>query len=154
ALVAEALNEAFQQAADPKAFPEQIDQLGLEPWRVARVYGLWEQRDGSHLALDTGAEGRRLQATYAEFAADAAGLLAATVPAQRYYRMLGTTLKDAGAKALLDGVPPAATGVCRRELEPLGELDNKLLAAIKAQRQMQNLAKRPDNNLVSGDQVL
>src|SRR5205823_14780650 len=40
ALVAEALNEAFQQASDPKAFPEQLEQLGLEPWRVGKVYGL------------------------------------------------------------------------------------------------------------------
>src|SRR5439155_15687347 len=136
ALVAEALNEAFQQAADPKAFPEQIEQLGLEPWRASRLYGLWDRRDGAHVVMDSGAEGHRLEASCAEFAADPASLLSATLPAQRCYRLLGSTAKDAGAaRSLMDGVAPAPSGVCRRELEPLGEPNVKLLAALKAQRQ-------------------
>ncbi|MGX1615767.1 sugar-binding protein [Micromonospora chalcea] len=30
--------EAFYAAADPKAFPEQIKQEGLQPWRVSRIF--------------------------------------------------------------------------------------------------------------------
>ena len=41
ALVAEAVHEAFAQAADPKAFPEQIEQLGLEPWKPTKLYACW-----------------------------------------------------------------------------------------------------------------
>src|SRR5205823_7359934 len=120
-----------------------------------KVYGLWDRRDGSHVVIDTGAEGHRLQATFAEFAADPASLLTATVPGQRYYRLLATTLKDASAgRSLLDGITPTASGVCRRELEPLDEPNEKLLAALKAQRHVQNLAKNPDNKMVSGDQLM
>jgi photosystem II stability/assembly factor-like uncharacterized protein len=157
ALLAEALNEAFVQAADPKAFPEQIEQLGLQTWKVSKVYGLWDKRDGSHLAIDTGAEGARVQATYAEYATPAAGLLVSTpnLPGQRCYRMLATTLKDiAGATQLMEGVPTAAAGVCRRELAPLEEPDEKLAQALKAQRQLQALAKNPGNGMVSGDQLI
>ena len=43
AVVAEAVHQAFQRAADPKAFPEQIEKLALEPWQPARLYGCWHQ---------------------------------------------------------------------------------------------------------------
>src|SRR5262249_1277010 len=38
AVVAEAVHVAFQQAADPKAFPEQLTQLGLKPWKPSKLY--------------------------------------------------------------------------------------------------------------------
>ena len=39
ALLSEAVQEAVRRAADAKAFPEQIGELGLEPWQVRKVYG-------------------------------------------------------------------------------------------------------------------
>lgn len=39
ALVASVVLGAVQKAGDPRAFPEQIAQAGLQPWRVKRVYG-------------------------------------------------------------------------------------------------------------------
>jgi photosystem II stability/assembly factor-like uncharacterized protein len=155
ALLAEALHEVFKVAADPKMFPEQIELLGLEPWQVKKVCGVWDKRDGAHLILDTGAEGQRVEATFAEFAADAAALLPAAVPAQRYYRVLDSTIDGASAhKHLLEGTPPAAVGVCRRELSPVVELDAKIIAALKAQRELHKLVKNPDNGLVQPHQLL
>src|SRR5262249_40853226 len=37
-LIGEATQEAFQRAADPKEFPEQINKLGLQPWTVKKLY--------------------------------------------------------------------------------------------------------------------
>ncbi|RIK74571.1 MAG: hypothetical protein DCC68_22810 [Planctomycetota bacterium] len=39
ALVASAVLNATQKAADPLAYPEQLAQAGLRPWRVKRVFG-------------------------------------------------------------------------------------------------------------------
>ena len=38
ALVQEAVREAFKRAADPQAFPEQIERLGLQPWKASKLY--------------------------------------------------------------------------------------------------------------------
>jgi photosystem II stability/assembly factor-like uncharacterized protein len=158
ALVAEALHEAFQQAADPKAFPEQIEQLGLQPWRASRVYGLWDRHEGSHVAIDNNHEIARLQTTYAEHAAQAAALLTLTppvVPMQRFYRLLDTVQPGAAQeKNLLAGVSFATGGVCRRHLPELDEPDAKLVAALKAQRQLTALAKNPALGLAKTPQLL
>jgi len=182
ALVAEALHEAFQQAADPKAFPEQIEQLGLQPWQASRVYSLWDQRDGSQVAIDNNRETAQLKATYAEHAAAAAaGLLASTppvVPAQRFYRLLDTAshptppsprtpLPDgergrgegegwgaAKDKSLLAGINFGPVGGCRRQLPELEDPDPKLVAALKAQRQLAALARNSAAGLAEAPQLL
>ena len=41
-LVLFAAKEAFRQAADPNAFPEQIAELGLKPWEAKKLYALDE----------------------------------------------------------------------------------------------------------------
>jgi len=38
------LREAFERAADPKAFPEQITALGLEACQASKLYGRWDDR--------------------------------------------------------------------------------------------------------------
>jgi photosystem II stability/assembly factor-like uncharacterized protein len=158
ALIALAVEEAFKKAADPKAFPEQIEKLGLEPWRASRVYGLWDQREGANVVVDTGHEGTRLEATFAEFATGAAQLLAPTPPVlqgQCYFRLLAATAKNAAlAGELLEGLAPAEVGVCRRALAPLEEPNEQLLAALKAQRKLQDLARNPANGLVKADQLM
>jgi hypothetical protein len=105
--------------------------------------------------FDTNAEGQRIEATYAEFAAVAASLLPSLTPAQRYYRVLDSTIEGAANhKHLLEGTPPAAAGVCRRELPPVVEMPPELVAAVKAQRQLVMLAKNPDNPMVKPDQLI
>ncbi len=156
ALIAEALHEACKQAADPKAFPEQIEQLDLKPWRVTRYYGLWDKRGGSHVSIDNTREAPQLQATYAEYAGAASALLGAAPPAlptERFFRMLATTKADA-PNNLLDGVNFGPAGQCRRHVPAVVELDSKLAAAVKAQRQMLVLAKNPVAGLAESPQLL
>jgi photosystem II stability/assembly factor-like uncharacterized protein len=157
ALVAEALHEAFKQAADPKAFPEQIEQLGLQPWRVSKVYALWDRRDGAHIVVDNNRVCGYLQATCAEHAQPAAALLTATpvVPAERCFRLLDTTVPtSAKDKDLLDGLKLGPVGECRRLQEMPAELNEKVTAALKAQRELLKLAKNPDSGLASSAQLL
>src|SRR5207253_9596294 len=75
ALVAEALHEAFSRAADPKAFPEQITQLGLQPWEVSKFYCCWPGRTGAEVTFDATAISPRLEGTARDFATPASGLL-------------------------------------------------------------------------------
>jgi photosystem II stability/assembly factor-like uncharacterized protein len=142
AVVAEALQAACKLATDASAFPEQIEQLGLEPWKVARVWCLWEKGATADLWFDNSQESLRLDGTMVEFAEKAASILGRNgVPTTRAYRLLAspepTTGKESG---LLEGVGSGTAGPCRRSMPPLGEPDHKRIAALRAQRQLVGLA--------------
>jgi len=176
ALVAEAVHEAFKQAADAEAFPEQIKLLGLKTWQVSKVCSLWDKRDGSQIAIDNTREIPLLLSTYAEHAAVATALLASpppTIPAQRFYRLLDTASPSplppslrrekgwgegegrVGERTdLLDGVNFGPVGDCRRQLPAVDEPDPKLVANIKKQRQLVALVKNPANGLIESPQLL
>jgi photosystem II stability/assembly factor-like uncharacterized protein len=144
ALTAEAVHEAFNRAADPTAFPEQIHKLGLEPWKAVKLYGRWEGRAKAQVVLGLSEPSARLGATAREFAAPAAGLLADTpylLPSERYYRLLDSRLDGAeNHRNLMDGVSLAPQGVARRDLKPLAEPEEVVLKAIRARRNLQALA--------------
>ncbi len=150
ATVAEAVFEAYKLAGDPKAYPEQIDQLGLKPWTPAKLYARCESKDGSHLTLDSLAIGRRLQASAQEFAAPAALVLdsTATLPAQRHYRLLASTLDDAAKhRDLMQGIQLAFGGEARRDLKPVAELSPFVKRSIEARRNLQAMAEAPANGV-------
>ncbi len=87
-LVAEAVQEAVRQAGDPQAFPEQLAQLGLEPWQVSKSYGLWPRSDAP-IVQDNHEPRLALGASAAEQAGPAALLLVGDpVPGQRAYRLI------------------------------------------------------------------
>ncbi len=147
ALVAEAINEAITLAADPKAFPEQIEELKLEPWRVSKLYSLWENRQEAQAALD-GMEPRpALQGSARECAAPAADLLSDApreLPRQRYFHLLGSPT-EGKAGHLMEGVALAPGSEARRRLpdtptsdtkEPSAEAQN----AFRTRRNLEVLA--------------
>jgi photosystem II stability/assembly factor-like uncharacterized protein len=140
-LVADALQEAVRLASDDQAFPEQLAQLGLEPWQVERAYGLWPRTDApivqdNHEPLD------RLGAAAAEHAAWASLLLSDDingVPGQRCYRLIqarpGANGKTAEQRHWLLGVR-IDEGDARRT-RPDEEAPNT--AVLKASRERRNL---------------
>jgi photosystem II stability/assembly factor-like uncharacterized protein len=79
-LLVEALQEAFKRAADPKAFPEHIETLGLQPWSVSKLYGRCEDVTGCSIVQDVQRVETRLHATPREFVAAAAGCFRTTRP--------------------------------------------------------------------------
>jgi photosystem II stability/assembly factor-like uncharacterized protein len=158
ALVAEALHEAFTRAADPKAFPEQLERLRLEPWAVSKVYGRWEDRTGAQVFLDLTAVSPRLQAPARDFAAPAAGLLAevpGVLPAQRFYRLLDSRIAGAtDHRDLMQGVALTAGGVARRNLPPLAELPPEVEKALRTRRLLHALAETPAGALTDPNKVM
>jgi hypothetical protein len=155
ALVAEALHEAFTQAADPKAFPEQLEFLGLEPWRVTKVYALWAKGEGGQVVVKNGEELPRLETSARDFAAPAAALLGeAPLPGQRWYRLLETTLEKGAGQHLMDGAPVTEAGVARRKLQPIAEPSEAAVKAARARGQLRNLVANPVSGLADSQKLL
>jgi photosystem II stability/assembly factor-like uncharacterized protein/tetratricopeptide (TPR) repeat protein len=158
AAVAEAVLEAYKLAGDSKAFPEQITQLGLKPWTPAKLYALCETKDGAHVTLDSQAIGRRLQASAQEFAAPAAALVldaTATLPVQRHYRLLASTLDNAVKhRELMQGIELAFGGEARRDLKPVEDLPPSLRRSIEARRNLQAMAEAPANGVADPNKLV
>ncbi|MCI0458802.1 MAG: YCF48-related protein [Gemmataceae bacterium] len=156
ALVAEALHEACTQAADPQAFPEQIEELGLTAWRASKVYTLWDKSAQAQVVLDNNKDLPGLQTSASEFAEPAAALLADAPPAlpvQRCFRLLGGEA-PAGGKDLMAGAPRSEPGVARRALPQPEELPKAVVKANRDRRTLQALAERPVAGLAEPEKVL
>jgi photosystem II stability/assembly factor-like uncharacterized protein len=156
ALVAEALHEACKQAADPKAFAEQIELLGLEPWRVSRVYALWNRPADAQVVVDGNELRSRLETTLREFAAPAAGLLAGmptTLPAQRSYRLLDSRSEDQEKQTDLMGGVAAGDGA-RRELPAIAETSPEVAKAIRHRHTLQLLVDNSAGALAEPGKLL
>jgi photosystem II stability/assembly factor-like uncharacterized protein len=158
ALVAEAARAAFNQAADPQAFPEQLSHLGLGAWRAGKVYALGESAEGAQVHEDGNELCPRIRETPREFAAAAAALLTAVppvLPGQRHYRLLDSKVEGALAMGhLMDGLPPGAEGVARRALPEGAEPKAAELKALRARKNLQVLAEVQPGPLTNPGKVL
>jgi tetratricopeptide (TPR) repeat protein len=154
ALLAEALHEAFDRAADPKAFPEQIGQLGLQPWKASKLYGRWEGRTEGQVSLDLTAVSPALQASVREFAGGAALLLAGgPVPARRNYRLLADHLTGAAAHADLMQGTNAPEGEARRPAAVAARPTPEALKALRQRAALRALSESP-SALANPDRLL
>jgi photosystem II stability/assembly factor-like uncharacterized protein/TolA-binding protein len=156
-LLVEAVHEAFEQAADPKAFPEQINAMGLEPWKPSKLYGRWEGRTVPQVSLDLTVFEKQLGASAREFARPAATLLAekpVPVPSKRGYRLVASHLTGAeDHQSLMEGIT-LKDGVARRILP---EVADPTPEEQKAQRQttaLQAMIETPPSALTQPERVL
>jgi photosystem II stability/assembly factor-like uncharacterized protein/tetratricopeptide (TPR) repeat protein len=158
ALLAEAVHEAVARAADPKAFPEQLQHLHLAPWQVQKVYCCWAERKDAHVGLDLTEPAARLRETPRDHAAPAVALLADTPqlpPAQRYYRLVASKIDGAtNHRFLMDGIILAPGGAARRMLDDPVEMPPKLRQALQQRRNLQALAEAPAGELTDPDRLL
>lgn len=158
ALLAEALHEAFTRAADPKEFPEQITQLGMQPWEVSKFYCCWQERAGAQVTLDPTAVSPRLEATARDFATPAAGHLADSpysLPSQRSYHLLESRIAGAANhRDLMQGIELAVGGVARRKQTAAAYLSPELEKALQARRNLQALAEAPAGGLTDPNRLL
>ncbi|MCI0642152.1 MAG: YCF48-related protein [Gemmataceae bacterium] len=152
ALLIEALSEAVKLAGDAKSFPEQVEQLGLSPWRVKKLYCLWNKNEGG-AAHDNHAPQPRLEASVKDFAAVAADLFgdaAAAVPPQRHYRLLYSAVEGAdNQKHLMHGIA-MAVGDTRRHIDAEQNDNPEIRKQILARRNLLVLAE----NLTDPSQTL
>jgi photosystem II stability/assembly factor-like uncharacterized protein len=136
ALVAEAMVEAVKQAADPTAFPEQIEALGLKEWKVRSLYGRSAHPGGR--IVDNTSVVPALDGSVRDFVTLPTALLTddplASLP-QRSYRLLAG---DEPAGHFLSGVT-APIGSARRETPKSdGAVSERILVA----RQVANLLEK------------
>ncbi len=158
-LVGQAVKEAFRRAADPKAFPEQITELGLQPCEAGKLYARVEDKEQATVVMNLTEASPRLEATARDYSSPAAALLSdspPTLPNQRYYRLLEGRIAGAEThRELLAGIPPLAPGgLARRSRELMKEPPPELIKAIETRRNLQALAELPTGDLVNGDKLL
>ncbi len=162
ALVAEAIHEAFLRAGDPKAFPEQITGLRLEPWQPMKLYSRWEDRSTANVTLDGTEVGSRLEATYRDFAETALGLLtegstsaAPALPSGRAYRLLASRMSGAeNHRHLMEGVGLEPGGTSRRDLLAPKTPSAELVKATRSRRTLELLANTPLGDKTESDKLL
>jgi photosystem II stability/assembly factor-like uncharacterized protein len=158
ALLAEALHEAFRLAADDKAFSEQFEHLGLQPWRVAKLYSVWDRSEGAHVVVEANKDLPQLDTSAREFAEPAADLLSdgpRSLPGERCYRLLDSTVEGAaGLRHLMAGIPVGAVGVARRALPPAAELRPEVVKANRRQRNLRAIAARPVPGIAEAEKLL
>lgn len=145
ALIAEAVEEAFKRAADPKAYPEQIDKLGLKPWQAQKLYARCADRNAAQAVYESNEPRPRLQATPRDFATSAANLFSDTpLPAQATYHLVVSKLEGGkGQSDLMQGIQLGQGGTARRRLDASEEPDPEVLKAVRARRNLQALAEGP-----------
>jgi photosystem II stability/assembly factor-like uncharacterized protein len=158
ALLVEAIQEAYAQAADANAFPEQIKLLGLEPCEAKKLYVRWDTHTGSQIATDLTRASARLEGTLRDFAEPVMGLLADSplaLPTQRYYHLQASRLPGAGNhRDLMQGVELAFGGVARRKQPPLAELSPEFEKALRQRRNLQALVETPAGPLSNPNRIL
>jgi photosystem II stability/assembly factor-like uncharacterized protein len=149
-LTVAAVREAFGRAADPKAFPEQIQTFHLEPWTAKKLYGAWEGSGMAPVVVQATEPGRRLGDAFRDFAGPAEALIVdhpTELPARRSFRLLASTVPGAESHGeLMSGIALAAGGTARRPLpvdivDP--EREAEVAKAVHVRRNLQALSQ-PD----------
>ena len=162
-LLGEAVQEAVRRAADDKAFPEHLGELGLKAWKVTRLFvdgnkaRLFVNRAINNIApltQDNDSLNERLQATPREFAAPAHGLLGdhyTSLPKQRTHNLLVGEIN--GAKHCLQGLDQkigeskrdVKIGVSERDRKLAGYVDTTLMPSLRARRAAIAMAENLDD---------
>jgi hypothetical protein len=147
-LVREAVREAFKRAADPAAFPEQIESLGLQPWKATKLYARAEKADKATVTVISTEPSDRLLASPRDFAGPAAGLVndvQTLLPARRYFDLVENRLEKVGpGDSLMSGIVLASDGTARRKLPPVEPPSDAVRHAMRQRRDLQALAEMPE----------
>lgn len=158
-LVLHAAKEAFKQAADPNCFPEQITELGLQPWAPKKLYAMSPDDPTAPVKLDFTAFHNGLADTPKDYA-EAGVRIAADESAstnRRCFKLVAHRLQGAEGHAnLMDGIPLARGGAARRPDSPAG--DAAALAerqkAAQSRRHLEGLGASANAELGGSDRIL
>ena len=164
-LVLHAAKEAFKQAADPNCFPEQITELGLQPWAAKKLYALSSEDPQAPVKLDLTEFHKAIGDSPKDFAEPAVRVLAhtgqeacATSTGRRCFKLIAHRLQGAeGHTGLMDGIVLGRGGAARRA-ESSANTDLALAAerqkASQTQRHLEGLATSPDKELGGPDKAI
>ncbi len=157
-LVTEILLQAVSRAADVRSFPEQLELLGLQSWKVGKVYGRWNVPRGSNLSIDLTRISQRLETTIRDCAGESAAMLSVappTLPSAQFFRLLGSNMEGAANHLqLMQGFDLAPGGTARRKLSLLPLSDPDLERAVRSRRNMELMAESPATPLTDPNKML
>lgn len=158
-LVLLAAQEAFKQAADATAFPEQITDLGLKPWGVKKLYAPSKSAAEASVRLDLAAFHPALGDSPSDFAEPASRIItdSLTLPTDRGFKLISHRMTDAEKHTtLMQGIELARGGSARRDAVGF-KIDAETLAerqkASQSRRHLVGLAGTTDRELV-GEKIL
>ncbi len=148
ALLGEALTEAIRRAGDAKAFPEQLDEIGLAPWTVQKTWRVDRNMGPCTLKHANNEPNARLQGTIGDFAAAAHGLLVdryQSLPKERTYQPPSSQATTKAVPAhLLEGIE-CKVGESRRNIKLNESIDEKLRQIVLQQRTTITIADNIDD---------
>jgi photosystem II stability/assembly factor-like uncharacterized protein len=160
ALALHAAKEAFKQAADPNAFPEQITTLGLKPWAAKKLYAITGGAKGVPVLMDQSIYSTALADSPKDFAEPATRVLAddSAIADRRAFALVAHRLEGADRHAaLMEGIVLARGGSARRpesavELDPAAMEERKKAAASR--RRLEAMAMVTDPEFAGADKVM
>jgi len=141
---------AVRHAADATKFTHQLTELGLEPWRVKKVFSSVKNGDQGHVTISTTQLLPRFGKSIADHASQAAGLMNAEYkqpPATIGFRMLVNHLaQQPNQRGFFTGINITPGGDARRNLikEVVGNMQTLRFAAQK-RRNIQRIMQLEQN---------
>jgi photosystem II stability/assembly factor-like uncharacterized protein len=155
-ITSEKVRQAFRLAADPQAFPEHANFLGLPPWQPKKVYARLDGRAATAVLIDLTKESIPLRSTLQEFASGPAMLLGegAQIPAQRQFLWLGGGKDTENDDDLMRGINLMPDGGARRALVNRGEASAEELKAIRQRMTLRALGETKPTDLNSPDRLV
>jgi photosystem II stability/assembly factor-like uncharacterized protein/tetratricopeptide (TPR) repeat protein len=161
ALLHQAVTQAAGQAADAAAFPEQIAEAGLKPWRVREAYAVLPPGARGTCDLSTAQFMPGLGRSLSEAVAEPRGLLQerfSLPPPTLAFRVLSGGAGDAAAadgRDLLGGLGLTPGGPARRELpHPPAERLDLLQRIAQKHRHVQAILQRAGRTARSSEQFV
>ncbi len=159
ALALNAAKEAFKQAADPNAFPEQIATLGLKPWAAKKLYALSTDPKTAAVKIDQNIFSNRLNDSPKDYAETATRVLAGdgAVTDRRCFVLVAHRLQGSeGHATLMDGVALAPGGAARRAVATTFDATaaTEKQKAVQLRRNLETLAGMTDTELGGADKLI
>jgi photosystem II stability/assembly factor-like uncharacterized protein len=160
-LLRQAVTQAIRQAADASAFPEQIAEAGLKPWRVRQVCEMLPEGSRGTSDLATAQFMPGLGRSLAEAVAEPRGLLQdryTLPPATLAFRLSGVDVAEAAptlARDVLGGLGLAPGGPARREMpRPTAERLDLLQRIAQKRRHVQAILQQSARAAWSSEQLV
>jgi photosystem II stability/assembly factor-like uncharacterized protein len=128
-LINQIVLRSVERAADPKSYPEQVAEAGLQPWKVQKVYGTLAAGQSGTANVSTAQFAARLGCSIGELAAPARAVVATRYvppPANVGFRLLVDLIpQELGKRDFFSGIALSPGGEARRRFEDLpdGNLD-------------------------------
>ncbi len=159
ALALNVAKEAFKQAADPNAFPEQITTLGLKPWAAKKLYALALDPKTAAVKMDQSVFNNRLNDSPKDYSEAATRVLAGdgAITDRRCFVLVAHRLQGAEGHAnLMDGAALAPGGTARRTIamtyDPAAATEKQ--KAVQARRNLESLAGISDTEFGGVDKLM